>query len=113
MNYKMEPFLGAMSSRKVATARPRRRPNSTATRSLAASLLIGHLEMRRLLEHRLEATGLDALDAVVLRMLLINDKASIGEVREPWHCRRPPRRMSSTGCVTAGTLGAKPGSIGG
>ena len=46
------------------------------------SLLIGNLEMRRLLELRLEATGLDALDAVVIRMLLINEKASIGDIRE-------------------------------
>ena len=46
------------------------------------SLLIGNLEMRRLLELRLEATGLDALDAVVIRLLLINEKASIGDIRE-------------------------------
>ena len=78
----MEPFLGGMSSRKGAAVRPTRRAYSTPTRSLAMSLLIGNLEMRRLLELRLEATGLDALDAVVIRMLLINEKASIGDIRE-------------------------------
>ncbi|MDQ2964794.1 MAG: hypothetical protein M3R57_02985 [Chloroflexota bacterium] len=71
-----------MSSRKGATIGLRRRATTTPTRSLTAALLIGHLEIRRLLELRLEATGLDALDAIVIRMLLVNEKASIGDIRE-------------------------------
>lgn len=72
----MEPFLAAMSS-----GTGPRTPVAEG-RSLAASFLVGHLETRRLLEHRLEATGLDALDAIVIRMLLVNSNPSIGELRE-------------------------------
>jgi DNA-binding MarR family transcriptional regulator len=75
---------GAASSSDAASpaTQPAAAPAPTSVRSLAAALLVGHLEMRRLLEHRLEATGLDALDAIVIRMLRINRNPTVGDVRE-------------------------------
>jgi DNA-binding MarR family transcriptional regulator len=94
VNYKMETFLAAMSpepapstglaSASAANPGPTLAtdPAPTFQRSLPALLLVGHLEMRRLLEQRLEATGLNALEAVVIRTLLINRNPSIGDLRE-------------------------------
>jgi DNA-binding MarR family transcriptional regulator len=51
-------------------------------RSLMSSFLVGHLELARLLEDRVEETGLSALEAVVIRTALINRSATIGTIRE-------------------------------
>jgi DNA-binding MarR family transcriptional regulator len=51
-------------------------------RSLISSFLVGHLELERLLEDRIDETGLSALEALVLRTVLINQTATIGTIRE-------------------------------
>lgn len=51
-------------------------------RSLISSFLVGHLELARLLEDRIEETGLNALEAVVIRAVLINRAATPGTIRK-------------------------------
>lgn len=51
-------------------------------RSLMSSFLVGRLEIARLLEDRIEGTGLNALEAVVVRTILVNRAATVGAIRQ-------------------------------
>lgn len=51
-------------------------------RSLAASFLLGHRELTRLLEADIEETGLDGKDALFLRILALNRNVPIGAIAE-------------------------------
>jgi DNA-binding MarR family transcriptional regulator len=51
-------------------------------RSLMSAFLVGRLELARLLEDRIEETGLTALEAVVVRTVLVNRAATVGAIRQ-------------------------------
>jgi DNA-binding MarR family transcriptional regulator len=50
-------------------------------RTLMSALMVGHQELSRLLEARLEGTGLTALEAVVLRTAFWNRNPTVGAIR--------------------------------
>ena len=50
-------------------------------RSLIASFIVGRYELGRLLENRIDATGLTTLDAVVIRALMLNRNPTVGHIR--------------------------------
>jgi DNA-binding MarR family transcriptional regulator len=45
-----------------------------------SAFLVGHLELARLLEDRIEETGLTALEALVVRSVQVNRAAAVGEL---------------------------------
>jgi hypothetical protein len=82
-------------------------------RSLISSFLVGHLELERLLEDRIDETGLSALEALVMRTALINQTATIGTIREPWRFVLRPPGIWFTGSANVGTLSERSAWIGG
>jgi DNA-binding MarR family transcriptional regulator len=50
-------------------------------RTLMSALMVGHQELSRLLEARIEGTGLTALEAVVLRTAFWNPNPTVGAIR--------------------------------
>jgi DNA-binding MarR family transcriptional regulator len=52
-----------------------------AERSLISSFTVGYNEITRLLVARIEATGLNALEATVIRTVLLNPTTPVGAIR--------------------------------
>jgi len=55
--------------------------NNEGDRSLISSFIVGHQELARLLENRVEPTGLTSLEAVVARTILLNRNPTVGAIR--------------------------------
>jgi DNA-binding MarR family transcriptional regulator len=70
-------------------------------RSLISSFLVGHLELARLIEDRIQDVGLNALEAIAIRAVLINRAVTPGTLREALALR------ASTASYIVGRLEAK------